>query len=714
MLRFIQPRTLHSVRNRRWFSNIVVTPCGLHIDRDLPRNFDKILIANRGEIAVRVMRTAKQLGVKTVAVFSDADADSLHVSMADEAIHIGPSTAADSYLKADTILDVCRQTGAQAVHPGYGFMSENAEFADDCAKHGIVFIGPPASAILSMGSKSASKKIMIAAGVPVVPGYHGEDQSVERLREEADKCGFPLMIKAVLGGGGKGMRVVHTREEFDDMLDACKREAMKSFKDERVLLERYIQRPRHIEFQVFADTHGSVVHLHERDCSVQRRHQKVLEEAPAPGMSEALRTEMGLAAVNAAKAVGYEGAGTVEFIFDAVTDEYYFMEMNTRLQVEHPVTEMVMRRDLVQWQLHVAAGHPLPAQQSELASTGHALEARIYAENPHNNFLPATGVLTHLSAPALTHDCRVETGVRQDDEVSMYYDPMISKLIVSAPDRASALQRMSQALDEYHVVGPPTNIEFLKIAVNHPAFQKGKVETGFIDEHIDLLIPPVATPSHPVVAMACLSLLRAEADEAMDNAAQEDEGSPWSASSSFRLNMPDTRELKLLTLDASGEEAGEVVVTVEEDGDDYIFTFSDGEVLTASGVSDLDGEGQLEALLGASRAKARVIHEEDVLHVFLNGSHVRLGVPHSVYGGGTGAAEGSCTAPMAGKVVKLSVVAGQAVKAGDAVAIMEAMKMEHVIQAPKDGVVEDVFFGVGDFVDGGKVVVSFVAEEEEA
>ena len=520
---------------------VTQTACGLYVDRSLPSNFNKILIANRGEIACRVIRTARELNVKTVAVYSEADANSMHVQMADEAYCIGPAAAAESYLKGDKILEVAKLSGAQAIHPGYGFLSENEFFARDCQKAGIEFIGPPVDAIHNMGSKSASKEIMLASNVPCVPGYHGEDQSLEKLTSEAKQIGFPLMIKAVLGGGGKGMRIVFEEKDFKNALDSCKRESKSSFNDDRVLLERYIQRPRHIEFQVFADKFGNAVHVLERDCSVQRRHQKVLEEAPAPGMSKELRDKMGKSAVDAARAVGYVGAGTVEFIFDAETDEYFFMEMNTRLQVEHCVSEMVAKRDLVQWQLHVAAGHPLPVSQQEIEDgmSGHALEARIYAENPENDFLPCTGKILHLRPPSLgnspsTVNVRVETGVREGDEVSVFYDPMISKLVVWGSDRAHALKMMSDALSKYEIVGLPTNIPFLKRAVNHPEFAKGQVETGFIADHFNELIPgKTKVPSH-VLAIAAASHLANE-QAIMEEERKKASGRFSSSSSSLLL-----------------------------------------------------------------------------------------------------------------------------------------------------------------------------------
>ncbi|KAI9069160.1 hypothetical protein FKP32DRAFT_1753998, partial [Trametes sanguinea] len=502
--------------------------------------FDKILIANRGEIACRVIRTANKLGVKTVAVYSEVDANALHVRLADEAYCIGPAPSSESYLRIDKIIDVCKRSGAQAVHPGYGFLSENAEFAERLAKEGIVFIGPPASAIVSMGSKSESKNIMSAAGVPVVPGYHGTNQDPKLLQDEASRIGYPVLIKAVHGGGGKGMRIVHSASEFPEALASAQREALKGFGNADVLVEKYITRPRHVEVQVFADQRGGCVSLWERDCSVQRRNQKIIEEAPAPGLSPELRADLSAKAVAAAKAVNYVGAGTVEFIFDNDTQKFYFMEMNTRLQVEHPVTEMITGLDLVEWQLEVAAGNPLPLDQRSIPLVGHAFEARIYAENPRNNFLPDSGQLLYLSTPEPTHTfapsvaehhlaaspsasggagdfhpvvntsaaltpvVRLEQGFEQGAQIGVFYDPMIAKLVVHGRDRTEALRVLRRALEEYRVVGVATNVEFLRTLAGNDAFVRAEVETGFIPKHFDELFPPLPEPSHEVLAQAAL------------------------------------------------------------------------------------------------------------------------------------------------------------------------------------------------------------------
>jgi 3-methylcrotonyl-CoA carboxylase alpha subunit len=523
--------------------------------------FEKILIANRGEIACRIMRTAKRLGVQTVAVYSDADAAAQHVAMADEAVRIGPAAVSDSYLRAEKLIDAALKTGAQAIHPGYGFLSENEGFARMIREAGVKFVGPPERALREMGSKSESKRIMTEAGVPVTPAYYGEDQSLARMTAEADRIGYPLMVKAVKGGGGKGMRAVTRKEDLASALESCAREAKNSFGDSRVLIEKYIGRPRHIEFQVFADSHGNAVHLLERDCSVQRRHQKVLEEAPAPGMSEALRNAMGSAAVRAALATGYEGAGTVEFMLDTESPGYqgmiegkgldladlrsapfYFMEMNTRLQVEHPVTEMITGVDLVEWQLRVAAGEKLPMTQEAVRSRlrGHALEARVYAENPLNGFLPATGVIRHLAAPAQGPGVRVDTGVRQGDRVSIFYDPMISKLITWGETRSDALRQMAYALGEYQLVGLPNNLDFLKRTVLHPGFVKGGVDTSFLAHHLQECLPPVesanAAPPTVVTVLAALAeALRQQIPVASADSMVQD---PWSNRNNARPLLP--------------------------------------------------------------------------------------------------------------------------------------------------------------------------------
>ena len=501
----------------------------------------KILIANRGEIACRVIRTARRMGIATVAVFRDADRDALHVSMADEAVNIGPPRPADSYLCADKIIDACRRTGAEAVHPGYGFLSENAAFAQACADNDIVFIGPDPDSIRAMGSKSEAKAIMEAAGVPLVPGFHGEKASAEQLRAAAEGMGYPVLIKAAAGGGGKGMRLVRKAAEFDDALGSARREATASFADDLMLVERYIERPRHVEIQVFCDRHGNAVYLFERDCSIQRRHQKIIEEAPAPGMTPDLRRSMGEAALKAARAIDYVGAGTVEFLLDA-DGAFYFMEMNTRLQVEHPVTEMITGVDLVEWQIRVAGGEQLPLAQEDLKIRGPAVEARIYAEDPGSGFLPASGVLNYLEPPPENEHVRIDTGVVQGDEVSVFYDPMIAKLVTWDESRERALARLTGALSRYRIGGVHSNVSFLYSLASHEAFRAGEVNTHFIEEHHDTLFHETAADQVRDLPLASLFLLLRMEQLAQSRVGAGDPWSPWNASSAWRLNAPARHE----------------------------------------------------------------------------------------------------------------------------------------------------------------------------
>uniref|UniRef100_A0A5F4VSN5 Methylcrotonyl-CoA carboxylase subunit 1 n=1 Tax=Callithrix jacchus TaxID=9483 RepID=A0A5F4VSN5_CALJA len=526
------------------------------------RNITKVLIANRGEIACRVMRTARKLGVQSVAVYSEADRNSMHVDMADEAYSIGPAPLQQSYLSMEKIIQVAKTSAAQAIHPGYGFLSENMEFAELCKEEGIIFIGPPPSAIRDMGIKSTSKSIMAAAGVPIVEGYHGEDQSDQCLKEHAGRIGYPVMIKAVRGGGGKGMRIVRSEQEFQEQLESARREAKKSFSDDAVLIEKFVDTPRHVEVQVFGDHHGNAVYLFERDCSVQRRHQKIIEEAPAPGIKPEVRKQLGEAAVRAAKAVNYVGAGTVEFIMDS-KHNFYFMEMNTRLQVEHPVTEMITGTDLVEWQLRIAAGEMIPLSQEEIPLQGHAFEARIYAEDPSRNFLPGTGPLVHLSTPPADPCTRIETGVRQGDEVSVHYDPMIAKLVVWAADRQAALTKLRYSLHQYHIVGLHTNINFLLNLSGHPEFEAGNVHTDFIPQHHKELLPSWKAAAKETLCQAALGLILKE--KAMTDAftlQTHDRFSPFSSSSGRRLNISYTRNMTL----KDGKNNIAIAVTYNHDG----------------------------------------------------------------------------------------------------------------------------------------------------
>ncbi len=665
--------------------------------------FDKILIANRGEIACRVIRTARRLGVATVAVYSEADRDALHVAMADEAIAIGPSPAAESYLDIERVLAAARESGARAIHPGYGFLSENAKFAAACEQAGIAFIGPPVKAIQAMGSKSAAKAIMQDAGVPLVPGYHGEDQDAGTLAREADAVGYPVLIKASAGGGGKGMRVVEAAADFEAALQSAKREAASSFGDDRVLVERYLTRPRHIEIQVFADQAGNAVHLFERECSIQRRHQKVIEEAPAPGMDPARRAEMGAAAVQAARAIGYVGAGTVEFIADQSGD-FFFMEMNTRLQVEHPVTEFVTGRDLVEWQLRVAAGEPLPAAQDDLFLSGHAIEARLYAEDPDRDFLPATGRLDHLRFPAETAQVRVDTGVREGDEVSIHYDPMIAKLIVWDETRAAAVRRLSAALAETQVVGLAANVDFLSAVAEHPAYVEGTVDTGFIDRHRAELMPQKGGASDQVLALAALYLLLERADEIAAQArTSRDPWSPWNSTGGWRLNDEGLQEYWF----QDGDAEHRVVVHFGADGQEVELP---GSRVAARG--ELDGDGALRADIGGERLGARVVRRGRELTVFCRGrSHVLVLHDALIEAAEHEGVGGRLTAPMPGKVIEVKVEAGARVAAGDVLLVLEAMKMEHGIAAPADGSVVAVHYGVGEQVDEGAELLEFEASE---
>lgn len=651
--------------------------------------FSKILIANRGEIACRVIRTCKRLGIRTVAVHSDADRDAQFVRDADEAWRLGPAPAADSYLRGDLILDIARRSGAQAIHPGYGFLSENAGFAAACAEAGVVFIGPPVEAIAAMGSKSAAKRLMEAAGVPLVPGYHGDAQDSATLHARADDIGYPVLIKASAGGGGKGMRIVGASGEFDDALASCRREAAASFGDDRVLIERYLQRPRHIEMQVFADSHGHCVHLFERDCSVQRRHQKVLEEAPAPGMSDERRREMGEAACNAARAVGYVGAGTVEFIVEP-DGRFHFMEMNTRLQVEHPVTEMITGLDLVEWQLRVAAGEPLPCSQSALTLHGHAIEARVYAEDPERGFLPATGKLRRLSPPQAGTGVRIDSGVAEGDSITPFYDPMIAKLIVWAEDRDAALARLDRALADWRVVGVATNIDFLRRLITHPAFAGADLDTGLIERHHDALFPST-TPA------ADVALLAAALAECQPGSGQD----AWKVRPDWRLNQPGQRTLRFVTADGR-----EHAVHVRHDNDGARLTLDD---IPHCGM--LAGEGEQRVLhIDGHRVPVTLIRDGEQYIVYgpQGRQALRRVDPLAVIADDT-QTESHLRAPMPGRVVAVLAEAGRPVEKGAPLMILEAMKMEHTITAPSSGSVSEFYFAAGEQVGEGADLLDFVA-----
>ncbi|HEX7682470.1 MAG TPA: acetyl/propionyl/methylcrotonyl-CoA carboxylase subunit alpha [Trinickia sp.] len=663
--------------------------------------FNKILIANRGEIACRVAATCKRLGIASVAVYSDADANAKHVAACDEAVHIGGPAASESYLLIDRIIDAAVRTGAQAVHPGYGFLSENEAFAQACEAAGLVFIGPPVSAIAAMGSKAAAKALMHAAAVPLVPGYHGDEQDAELLQREADAIGYPVLLKASAGGGGKGMRVVDKREDFAQALASCKREAASSFGNDRVLIEKYLTRPRHVEVQVFADRHGGAVYLFDRDCSVQRRHQKVLEEAPAPGLSDEVRRAMGEAAVAAARAVDYVGAGTVEFI---MTDSaFYFMEMNTRLQVEHPVTEMITGQDLVEWQLRVAAGESLPLRQEQLRIDGHAIEARVYAENPARGFLPSTGTLKYLRMPEGVEfsigmpsraPVRIDSGVREGDTITPFYDPMIAKLIVHGADRDEALVRLSRALQACEAVGPQTNVAFLQRIVECKPFATAELDTGLIERNHAELFAPVERPFKEALGLACAALLTREGGIAHG-------ASPWDALSHWRLNGGYRQTIEWRDVD--NDEAFKAVYVrenetrmLEHDGETELFDWWTGSEPHTFG-----------ARLGERRVTGRVFVDGDVFHVFCQGFEVVFEWQNLLaHAADAEHGEGRLTAPMPGKVIAVLVEPGAVVEKGAPLLVMEAMKMEHTIGAPASGKVAEVLYGVGDQVaDGAQLLV---------
>jgi 3-methylcrotonyl-CoA carboxylase alpha subunit len=661
--------------------------------------FSKILIANRGEIACRVIRTARRLGIHTVAVYSNADAHALHVEMADEAVNIGPAPARDSYLRMDAILEAARVTGAEAIHPGYGFLSENAAFADACADAGAVFIGPPASSIRAMGGKSEAKALMETAGVPLVPGYHGEDQSPELLRAEAKRIGFPVLIKASAGGGGKGMRVVTSAEEFDDQLSGAKREAINSFGDDRVLIERYVTRPRHVEIQVFADTQGNCVYLFERDCSIQRRHQKVVEEAPAPNLDPATRRRMGEAAVAAAKAIGYVGAGTVEFLLDE-DGSFFFMEMNTRLQVEHPVTEYITRQDLVEWQLRVASGQPLPMTQDQLSIHGHAIEVRLYAEDPQKGFLPQTGRLEHLVFPPEGAFVRVDTGVRSGDAISIHYDPMIAKLIVWADDRPSAVRRLRTALSQTQVVGLGANTEFLFTIASHPAFLAADLDTRFIERHQTDLLPEPAPAGDDVLAFAALGVLLDRSARAGTRAAASgDPYSPWAGNDGWRLN-DDAHDTLILR-----EGGTDRPVHLIYRRGSYLLDLPGGAVEASGRLAE---DGTLAVDLGGRRTSATIVRRGADITVFHQGGSHRLTLIEPLAGAEDAEAPGGkLIAPMPGRIIAVLAEAGADVTKGQALIVMEAMKMEHTIKAPAEGRIAKVRYAVGDQVEDGAELIVF-------
>lgn len=658
--------------------------------------FKKILIANRGEIACRIIKTARRMGIATVAIYSEADRNARHVRLADEGVFIGPSPARDSYLDIAKVIAVAIRSGAEAIHPGYGFLSENEDFATACTQAGLVFIGPPSTAIRAMGSKSAAKALMEKAGVPLTPGYHGDDQDPAFLAGQADLIGYPVLIKASAGGGGKGMRRVDRHEDFQGALDSCKREAVNAFGSDHVLIEKYVLRPRHIEIQVFADSLGNCVHLFERDCSVQRRHQKVLEEAPAPHMTLERRAAMGRAAVDAARAVGYVGAGTVEFIADRAGD-FYFMEMNTRLQVEHPVTEMVTGVDLVEWQLRVASGEPLPLAQEQLAIAGHAIEARIYAEDPDNGFLPATGRLVHLSPPPETAHVRVDTGVEQGDDISQYYDPMIAKLIVHGENRDQALSRMRTALQRFHVIGVRNNIPFLTRLVDCPSFVTADLDTGLIERENDVLFPPASetVPDEPFALAALVELLQSRC---RGNGAD-----PWKTADGWRMNADSRREFRLKSA------ATERTVFARPYRDGWMLAIG-GQTIEARG--NFNANGDLRAELDGRSIQSSCVAEETIWHVFVKGQTYSIApAEDQSLKAGEDAGHGQLLAPMPGLIIAHLVAPDALVEKGTKLLIMEAMKMEHSLEAPARGRVSAFLCEPGEQVASGVELVQFEAEQ---
>ncbi len=660
--------------------------------------FNTLLIANRGEIACRVVRTARRMGIRTVAVYSEADANAMHVQAADRAVAIGGSAPRDSYLNIARIIDAARATGAQAIHPGYGFLSENPAFADACAEAGIIFVGPPASAMRAMGSKSAAKALMESHGVPVLPGYHGDNQDPGFLAAQAERIGYPVAIKAVAGGGGRGLRVVTDPGDFVSSLESCRQEGASSFGDDRVLIERYLSRPRHIEVQVFADTFSNAVHLFERDCSAQRRHQKVIEEAPAPGLSAADRDAMGSAAVAAAKAVGYVGAGTVEFIAD--DRGFAFLEMNTRLQVEHPVTEMITGFDLVEWQLRVAAGEPLPATQDSIAINGHAFEVRIYAEDPARDFAPSIGRLALFQMPEPERDIRIDTGFMTGDSVSIHYDAMLAKVICHGPDRAQALRTLRRALDACQVVGLACNLDLLGRIARHPAFDARGIDTGFIAREAATLLAPQAPPPAEILVAAALDELRVEAEQARAlAAASHDPHSPWHTRDGWWVNSAPSRELPFM----AGDDAYPVHVLPQ--GDAWRVTVGDA-VFT--------GRCQFPGLVNINTQSLRVAiarHGDDRI-IRHDGETWRLRLPDlSAFDDDDTGGGDRLLAPIPGQVTQVLTEPGETVTRGQILVVLEAMKTVFRLPAPADGVVSTVSCAVGEMVQDGQVLIGFVSDE---
>lgn len=665
--------------------------------------FDTVLIANRGEIACRIAATCRRLGIRTIMIYSSADTDALHVKAGDEAIWVGAAEPQYSYLNSDAIIQAAQRTGAQAIHPGYGFLAENADFAQACADNNLVFIGPAAPSITAMGHKSAAKQLMEAAHVPLVPGYHGSNQDPDFLLDQANAIGYPVLIKASAGGGGKGMRIVKNAAQFLEALSSCKREAKSSFSDDHVLLERYLQKPRHIEIQIFADQHGNTVHLFERDCSVQRRHQKVIEEAPAPGMTPERRHAMGAAAVAAAQAVNYVGAGTVEFICEG--DDFYFMEMNTRLQVEHPITELITGHDLVEWQLQVAAGLPLPVSQDQLQISGHAFEARIYAENPENQFLPSIGRIEQLVWPAhqsfTLSSTRIDSGIGQGDSISPFYDPMIAKVIVHGPTRAAALQRLRTVLAHSHISGLHTNLHFLYRLASDPAFQSGDVDTGFIERRYDHLFPPAPSVSALSLALGLGALLH---EFGLPSSHQSPVAAdPWDVNDYWRSNDLLQRSFNFEVNEQH------YPVSLYKDHHQWFMQYQDeSHPLSWQTQRDSSGRLNVQVTWGDHKKQALVYGSAPLFEIRCAQARslLRYQDPLRLTLLDTEEQGGDLTAPMPGKVLSLAVAPGDQVEAGQLLLVLEAMKMEHSITAPHTGMVTELFFNLGDQVTEGAALLA--------
>ncbi len=656
--------------------------------------FQKLLIANRGEIACRIMRTARAMGIATVAVYSDADADAQHVLQADEAIRIGPAAARESYLVIDNIIAAAKATGAEAIHPGYGFLSENEAFAEACLAAGLVFLGPPVKAIHAMGSKSEAKKLMEGSGVPLVPGYHGDAQDIETLTRAADRIGYPVLVKASAGGGGKGMRIVKATEDLAEAIAGAKREAKASFGDDHVLIEKYLTRPRHIEVQVFGDIHGNVVSLFERECTLQRRHQKVVEEAPSATLTPDMREEISAAARAAAKAIGYVGAGTVEFIAEG--DAFYFIEMNTRLQVEHPVTEAITGEDLVEWQIRVGFGEPLPKRQDEIRATGHAVEVRIYAEDPDRGFLPSIGHIRHWRQPPAEPGIRVDTGFIEGDTVTPHYDPMLAKLIVSGPDRRAAFERLRAALGRFEIAGVTTNIAFLSRLVGHADVLKGEMDTGLIERELETLVTGATAPGPQELAAAIAAVVSAEERSLAST-------SPWERAGGWTMTGPRRRRFEF----TSGETTYEAILTygaanvdrmIEINGFAYAFRYH-------------LSEGQIDVFLDGRKERASVLRDGREFGIANNRGTFRLHWRDAyAIEANASASAGRFVAPMPGAVTRILIEPGASVTKGDSVLVIEAMKMEHTLKAPVTGKLTSLACEIGGFVQEGTVLGVFEAE----